>query len=415
MNLTLRLTTVLEARWMRWLLVAGLVVLYTGWIAYEVVRDRLYDFNIYYIAAAAFNDDVDVYSLVVDYTGANKPRWAALAAEYGIEYYAPPYRYPPLTAQLILPLTRLPPLAAGAVWMTLTAGAYVSSAWLLGRSSHETYGPSLGLGLLLVFVPPLTTLHAGQVNGFVLLALCVSLYGLAERKWMSTGLGVAFGALLKLMPLALVLYLPWRWLWKATAVALVTILVLLLVSPLSLGPGTLRAYARSFLAIGQPGTVFATGANQSLNGFLGRLLGGRWDTATIYRLYLASAALTVLGTVVCLWPSGSLDRFHRLEFALVVCALQLITPYTWYHQLVLLLIPFFTLCCEILAGRAPRWWLAPLAVAFVATNAHGLAWHHIPPGVLLSTPFYTTMMLSSMLAWLLLHQKRWQRLKEAAG
>jgi len=70
------------------------------------------------------------------------------------------------------------------------------------------------------------------------------------------------------------------------------------------------------------------------------------------------------------------------------------------------LMPFFVIVCEITVGRAPRWWLAPLALGFLATDLHGLLWHHITPTLLLSTPFYTTVMLWGMLAWLVVREGR---------
>ncbi len=391
-----------------WLLVAMLVVLYTGWIGYQAVRNKLYDFNLYYIAADGFHRGVDVYSLARDYTGTNQPRWAELAARHNIEYYAPPYRYPPLTAQLVLPLTLLPPLVAGTMWIALTAITFILSAWLLGKSSRLPYGAPLAYLLLFLFVPPLTTMHAGQVNGLLLLTLSLAVYSLARRDWIGAGIGLALGALLKLIPLVLVLYLPWRRLGKATVIAVAVIGVLLLTVPLTFEPGTLQAYLRQFFVIGQPGTLFPTPPNQSLNGFWARMLIDRVDDDIIYRIYLLSAVLVVLGTVACCWPWGALVSHWRTEFALIVCALQLITPYAWYHQLVLLLIPLFVLICGIIAGRAPRWWLAPLAVGFLLTDLHGLLWHHITPTLLLSTPFYTVMMLWGMLAWLIVREK-WKR------
>lgn len=400
------LSTLAQARWLRWLLMAALVILYVGWIGYQVVRNKLYDFNLYYIAAAGFRQGVDIYALASDYSGANQPHWAELAAHHDIEHYAPPYRYPPLTAQLVLPLTLLPPRAAGTIWMTLTAVSFIVSAWLLGESSHLPYGVPLAYLLLLIFVPPLTTLHAGQVNGFLLLALSLTVYSLARRDWVGAGVGVALGTLLKLIPLALVLYLPWRRLWKATAIAMAVIVALLLTAPLTLGPGTLQAYARQFFVMGQPGTVFTGAPNQSLNGFWGRLLVNQVNNGIAYSIYLVSAALIVLGTVACCWPFGRLGTYWRLEFALIVCALQLITPYAWYHQLVLLLVPIFILVCEITAGHAHHWWLVPLAVGLLLTDLHGLLWHYITPTLLLSTPFYTTVMLWSMLAWLIVREKR---------
>ena len=399
--------SLLRVCWLRRALLAALVILYLGWIGYQVaVRRKLYDFNLYYVAAAAFRDDIDVYALVPDYSTTNKAYWDELAAHYGIVYIAPPYRYPPLTAQLVLPLSLLSPQLAGALWLALTAAAFIASAWLLGASSDRPESTALACGLLLMFVPPLATLHAGQVNGFLLLALCLALYGMSRRREALTGIGLALGFLLKLIPVALIFYLPWRRMWRAAAVAVVLALILLMTAPLVLGPGVLRSYANSFLSTGQPGVIFQTGANQSLNGFWGRLLDGRADNRTVYAIYLASAILVVLGTVAVCWPWGRRARGHKYEFAVIVCALQLITPYTWYHQLVLLLIPLFILASAIIDGDAPSRWTIPLAVGYVATDLHGMFWHQLASSALLSMPFYTTVMLWAMLSVLAVNENR---------
>jgi len=387
-------------------LLAALTLAYTGWIGYQLVRGKLYDFNLYYIAADGFRRGMDVYALAKDYATVNRPRWAELAARHGIEHYAPPYRYPPLTAQLVLPLTLLSPRTAGAIWLALTAATFMVSAWLMGRSVAPVLGPPLACLLLLGFVPPLTTLHAGQVNGLLLLSLSLAMLGLSQRRWAYASVGVALGTLIKLIPVALLLYLAWRGRWRATALALILMAALLLTAPLTLGAGTLRSYSQHFFVMGQPGTVFTTPPNQSLNGLYGRLLAGLAEERAIYSVYLASAALVVLGTVALCWPPGPGIGAWRLEFALIVCALLLITPYTWYHQLVLLLIPFLVLSVEVIQAEAPRWWLAPLALGFLVTDLHGLAWHHLSGRLLLSAPCGTTLMLWIMLAWLITRRRR---------
>lgn len=118
--------------------------------------------RLYYLAAYGFAHGADVYGEV---------DWARLAQETHVTNYAPPYRYPPLTAQLVWPLTMLSPRLAALIWLSASALVFIASAWLLGRSSRSPFGVTLALVLLLFFVPPLTTLHAGQVNGFLLLAL----------------------------------------------------------------------------------------------------------------------------------------------------------------------------------------------------------------------------------------------------
>jgi len=172
-----------------------LLFLYAGWIAYQWQRDKLYDFNLYYIAASGLRDGLDIYDLARDYSGENAAAWAELAEAYGVEHYAPPYRYPPLTAQLVLPLTYLDDRTAGTLWLLLSGLAFAASAWLMGKVSHAPQGPAIALGLMLVFVPALTTLHAGQVNGFVLLTLTAGYWGLERRNDLAAGIGIAVAAL----------------------------------------------------------------------------------------------------------------------------------------------------------------------------------------------------------------------------
>jgi hypothetical protein len=395
-----------EPRRLTRLVLVALVAVYAGWIGYQFVRNKLIDFNVYYISAAGFRQGVDIYALAREHGTTNLPQWARLAAEHGIDFYTHPYLYPPLTAQIVLPLTLLPPRLAGMIWLVLTAATFVLSAWLLGKSSALHNGVPLAYFLLLLFVPPLTTMHAGQVNGFLLLSLSLAVYGLGRRDWVRAGIGVALGTLFKLIPVALLLYLAWRRQWKATGMAVTLIAVLLLTAPLTLEPGALRSYARHFLILGRLGTVFRTPPNQSLNGFFGRLLADLLHDQMIYRIYLISAGIVVLGTVACCWPFGPRRYAWRLEFSLIVCALLLITPYTWYHQLVLLLIPFFMVAMAVIRGCAPRWWLALLALGFLVTDLHGLLWHQLSGRMLLSMPFYTTVMLWGMLAWLIIQRKR---------
>ena len=115
----------------------------------------------------------------------------------------------------------------------------------------------------------------------------------------------------------------------------------------------------------------------------------------------------VVATVVVCWPIGDTSRFFPLEFALIVTAIQLIPPFTWYHQLVLLLIPFLVLAREALHVRGLRWMVAPLALGYVIIDLHGLLWHHLEGLTLLqSTPFYVMLMLWGMLAWLIVKSKK---------
>jgi len=384
-----------------------LLLLYAGWIAYQWQRDRLYDFNLYYIAAAGLRDGVDVYDLARDYSGENAAAWAELAEAYGVEHYAPPYRYPPLTAQLVLPLAYLDDRIAGTLWLLLSGLAFAASAWLMGKVSHAPQGPALALGLMLVFVPALTTLHAGQVNGFVLLALTAGYWGLERRNDLAAGIGIAVAALLKLVPAALLLYLFWRKQWRAAFIALAAAALLMLTAPITFSPGTLSAYWRNFFVMGEPGTLFAMAPNQSLNGLWARLLGGYVaDDEAIYRIYLLSALAVIAATLALCWPMRRLPAWWRHEFALIVCAINLITPYAWYHQLALLFIPLYIVTEQLLADRRlPA--LAAVLALLALTNLHGLLWHSFESSRWLTNfPLALNLTLAGILAQQIVAERR---------
>jgi hypothetical protein len=405
MGISDHLSTLARARWLRWLLVAALLVLYAGWIGYVMIRDKPCDFYLYYLAAYGFTHGADVYGSV---------NWERLAREVGITYYAPPYRYPPLTAELVWPLLLFPPRWAALVWLIASALAFAVSAWLLGRSSRSPFGMALALGLLLFFVPPLTTLHAGQVNGFLLLALALALYAFARERPHWVGAGVAIGTLLKLVPVAHLAYLGWRRQWRAMLAGVIVVVLLLGSAVPLVGWSGFASYARNFFALGSAGILMPTGSSQSISSFFARLLlpgEGRWYLADAPQLarWLGTivSVLLVLATVALCWPRGDPARLFALEFALVTTAISMLTPYVWYHQLAVLLIPFFVLAERALAQPRLRWILVPLAIGYLASDVHGLAWHRLEFCPLLaSMPFYTTLMLWGLLAWLIVKEKR---------
>ncbi len=400
-----RLTTLAQARWMHWLLIAALVILYGGWIGYVMLYDKPCDFNLYYLAAYGFAHGEDVYGEV---------DWARLARETHVTNYAPPYRYPPLTAQLVWPLTFLPPRHAALVWLSATALAFIASAWLIGRSVESSLGVPLALGLLLCFVPPLTTLHAGQVNGFLLVALALALYAFTHKRSTWAGIGLAVGAMLKLVPAAHLGYMAWRRQWRAALIGAIVI-GLLLGSALPLvGWAGLASYVRNFLTLGAAGGLVPVGASQSIGSFFARLLvagEGRWYLADAPQLarwlgWIASLLLVVATMALC-WPRGDLDKLFALEFALVTAAVCLLPPYVWYHQLVLLLIPFVVLAERALTRPHLRWMLVPLAIGYIVTDVHGLAWHRLEScPFLASMPFYTALMLWGLSGWEIVKEKQ---------
>ena len=391
-------------------LVIVTALLFIIWIGYLVIYDKPVDFYVYYLATKGFIRGEDVYG------SAASDMWDRLARESNITNYAPPYRYPPLTAMMVLPLTFLNPRLAAGIWLAASAVAFMLSAYFLGATSRSAWGMPVSWGLALFFTPVLTTLHAGQVNGFVLLALSFSLYAWSRNRPVALGIGVALGAMLKLVPVAHLGYLGWRRQWLAFGIGVLSIVLLFAASIPLVGWTGLASYAKNFFTLGATGGLISPGANQAINGFVSRFLtasSDRWywvDAPDLAQwLILISSSVLVLITIGLCLPIKSSSQTIVWEFALITIVVNLITPSAWYHQFVLLLIPFFVIIDFALSNQSFRWMLIPLGIGYGLTDLHGLIWHYIEPlPWITSTPFYTALMLWVFLAYLVARDK-WNR------
>ncbi len=292
------------------------------------------------------------------------------------------------------------------IWIALTGLAFIVTAWWLGRLWKQPEGASIVYLLLLGFVPALTTLHAGQVNGFVLLVLTAAMVGLADRNAILAGFALTVAALLKLVPFALCLYLGWRKQWLAAAACAISLIALMGTAPLMFGPTVLSKYAKYFFDVGEPGTLFITPTNQALSGFLARTLTPLLDSATIYQIYLFCALLLLVATITVCWPMRELPSFWPLEYGLILCTLLVVPPFNWYHMLVLLFIPLVVVVERL--WRNQQWRLLALVlVLYFATDFHGLFYHRVETNRwLTSFPFLLVMLLWGLLAWAIVVERK---------
>lgn len=386
-----------ERAWTRRALLGVSIVLFGAWSSRALTDHKVaIDFYVYYLAAEGFAQGKDVYFI-------STRDWDVLAAEQNVPTYTWPYYYPPLTAQLVWPLTALAPRWAALLWLLASSAAFIASAWLLGRSSTSSIGVPLALGLTLGFAPFLDTLNTGQVNGFLLLALCTAFFGLSQARWPLVGAALSVGFLLKLLPLAHLGYLFWRRQWKSLGVsfAVISLLVALAV-PLIGWPAFFSYPATVLQAFERVGGLWTSGANQALTGLIGRIAGG--SISGLFLWWVSVAALIASTAALC-WPRGPIRDDFDLEFGLVTTAVNLVMPYTWYHQLVLLVIPMFVLVRRSLTQAAPRWILIPVGVGYVLTSLHRWTWYRLAPdNPLVSIPPAFMLFLWVLLAWLIVNR-----------
>jgi len=208
----------------------------------------------------------------------------------------------------------------------------------------------------------------------------------------------------------LCLYLGWRKQWLALAAAVVTLIGLLLTTIPMFGPQVLTSYIQNFSSTTRSEFLYARIHNQGLTGVWLRVLNGVADTATIYWVYLLSAAIIVVLTITLCWPMRDLPTYWRFEYALILCALLMIPQYMWYHMLSLLFIPLVTVV-EYL-WRHQRWKLMALVLLlYLFTGVHGLVFHKefAVSRWLTLFPFIFMFLLWSLLGWMIRVERRAER------
>lgn len=369
-----------------------------GWATAIVMANKGTDFYLYYLAAEALKRGWDIYSL---YPG----EWQRLAIEVKVPHYVTPYLYPPLLATLIQPLTLLPPRYAFAVWSGINVLIVLITAFLLSRwLTCRWVAPWIFIGLA-GYVPVLTTVYAGQVNLFVLLAVVAYLYALDRDCLGGAGLALAAGVMFKPIPIALAFHAVWKRRFRIILWLLVGVIVLVLITLPAIGWRPYQSYVRHSLSLagltrmGEPGVY---PPNQALSGFFGRLLtyhefgGSLTDSPALAKaLTLIFSFVLVLATGALCWPERISKDLFALEAGLVIVTTHLITPTGWFHHLALAFVAF-AVAWRSASSRERLF----LLIAYTLVNVQGLFWHQlVGHTALLSLGTYGLLILWGVLAW----------------
>ena len=155
------------------------------------------DFNVYYYAAREMTAGRDPYEHSLG-------DWVA-------------YLYPPLFAELLIPLAMLPVPVAAYVWFLISAAAMLSAAWMSaslvasGRERRACAAYSrrilISAGALLVVLRfVLDNFDMGQVNAVVTMFAVAHVYLFAKNRKLASALALAFAVSLKLTPALLIAY-----------------------------------------------------------------------------------------------------------------------------------------------------------------------------------------------------------------
>lgn len=272
--------------------------------------------------------------------------------------------YPPPTVPLFAALAAVEPWLAHGLWLVGSVALYTLA--LLGiYAAQEGVGRAgllamLGLGL--GFAPFLENVAIGQINSLMLFGLALFVLGHAIRRLAWAGdVALAAVILIKLTPVALLLWPLARGDWRRLARVALGVVALSLPALALYGPAPWMAFAQLLpdLLGGVPRNPY----NQALAAVLTGLT-APGSAAEQAAAWLGRAvSLGLLGS----WAAICWRRRGANAGAILACGVAILTVSSsliWYHHLVFLALPLAWLA--LAAPRRPPWpGLALLALGLI--------------------------------------------------
>jgi hypothetical protein len=295
-------------------------------------------------------------------------------AEVAANHFGAVFKVPPFYGMLLLPFARVETRAALALDRSLDLALYLACAavlvsWL--RPRLGTRGSLAAVAIVLgLMQPAFDSIAYGQIDVVLLLLMTLAFVALRAGRAAVVGLAVALAALLKLYPLVLVLFLAARREWKAVAWTAAWLVALDVVAVAVMGWHEHVVYATQVLPRIGGGTGWVE--NQTVNGFLCRLLAGARRAAPVHdRMIdlLTWAGFALVAGASTLTAARRAERGSStaaLSFGLFLVVMVLAVPAAWIHYETVTILTFL-----LLAGSAAE---RPLSagLAFAVSLAFGL-------------------------------------------
>ena len=299
------------------------------------------DFNVYYHAAREVIGGRDPYQHSLgDWT---------------------PYIYPPLLAEIIVPLAFLPLPVAAYVWFVVGAGSIVAAAWISARLATDSEGTFVleqsasalasrraaiavcAAIVVLRFV--LDTFNLGQVNALVLVLAVAHVHLYARDRKALSAVALVIAVSIKLTPALLLLYhlAKLRLRFVALCVALLVAVTAISLLPFGHhGAEVLQTFWNRTVK-NEQGYDFGYSGNQSLRGAIARLTGetneahpdgrepNRPDDPTTLLVSMVLLAIAAFAAVRA--------RTELAAAAPLFCCMVLLSPLSWKAHYVILIPP----------------------------------------------------------------------------
>ncbi len=341
------------------------------WLLRVLMNDNFPDFNTNYYASINVINNIDPYSTSVN--------------------YFTPQVYPPFDILFYVPIGFLPFYIASKLWIILSIAAVFITIFLLTSiykiSFFSTYNIFL-MGLVCLSFPLKFTLGMGQLNNIILVLIAFSFYYFNLKKYVYSGIILAFPILLKFFPLLLIPYLVYIKKWKIVLIFILTTIFLMLLTCFILTFPVVINYYQNILPellSSWKGDYY----NQSLSGVLIRIFPDK--VISNYLRIIISAILLFFTAIAIVIKRKKNQKRLNLEFAAILTVSVIINNFSWQHHFVFLLVPYFIVLFTLLKIKVSSIFYAFLFLSYICiavnsrdpSSLHFLLQNHVFFGALI--------------------------------
>jgi hypothetical protein len=300
--------------------------------------------------------------------------------------------HPPTSVLLAIPFVPLDYFKALVAWNLVSLCALLASLWIVARQLSIPLKawclfPAI---MLLMFNGPFRQQNLqGQLN-LILLLLLTGAWALdrSERPWLAGAL-LGMATAIKLFPAFLILFFLIRKRWKVAIGAILSLVAWTGFTLAVLGASAYRSYF--FDVIPQVQDFISLWTNSSLTGLCRKLFGpatqktgliGAFAPVWNFPILSRIASLVLSGVVVAVLVWFTRRAHSRREadraFGLALTAMLLVSPITWDHYFLLLLVPLALVWLELPDTALARLWF--LFVVMALWTPPRLLSRLLPPG-----------------------------------
>lgn len=261
----------------------------------------------------------------------------------GKEYFTPDV-HPPFAILIFTPFILFSFEQAEKLWTLLSIGLFFSSIYLIFKINKAKMFSTVGLCIcaliFALYFPAKFTFGMGQINILLLFLTVLSIYYLNKNKDYLSGVFLSLSVMIKFFPLMFLPYLIIFKKWKLLFSFLITSLVILFITFVFIKPNINIYFYKDVLPtlIGGWKTEYY---NQSLSGFLGRLMDNGYQKEVL-RIFI-SFVLVLISFLVIIKNNSKKTDVINLTLSLLVTLTLLINNFSWQHHFIWLIFPFITI------------------------------------------------------------------------